>query len=171
MPSTKSDLRKKVNLHLGVKTKKEALQVIRYKIMTDDVWLLRAIKAIYDRQTKEEKETRETREHNGVGFSKFDANRMSKLAILTINGMGLTPTQMFTARQIMKKQKAAGLEAGLHMVKFTDLMCANTFIDKELGCVPLGVEADDIDAAIGQSVTLCLQVLDGKTDTIDMKGE
>lgn len=103
MPSTKSDLRKKVNLHLGVKTKKEALQVIRYKIMTDDVWLLRAIKAIYDRQTKEEKETRETREHNGVGFSKFDANRMSKLAILTINGMGLTPTQMFTARQIMKK--------------------------------------------------------------------
>ncbi|MBP9676022.1 MAG: NAD(P)-dependent oxidoreductase [Anaerolineaceae bacterium] len=75
------------------------------------------------------------------------------------------------ARQIMKKQKAAGLEAGLHMVKFTDLMCANTFIDKELGCVPLGVEADDIDAAIGQSVTLCLQVLDGKTDTIDMKGE
>ena len=103
MSNTKSDLRKKVNLHLGVKTKKEALQVIRYKIMTDDVWLLRAIKAIYNRQTKEEKEVRETREHNGMGFNKFDANRMSKLAILVINGMGLTPTQMFTARQIMKK--------------------------------------------------------------------
>ena len=38
-----------------------------------------------------------------MGFNKFDANRMSKLAILVINGMGLTPTQMFTARQIMKK--------------------------------------------------------------------
>lgn len=74
-------------------------------------------------------------------------------------------------RQIVKQQKAAGHEGGLNMVKFAEVMCAETFIDKELGCEPLGVGPDDIDAAIGQSVELCVRVLDGKTNTIGMKGE
>lgn len=74
-------------------------------------------------------------------------------------------------KQIMKQQKKAGHEGGLNMVKFTDVMCAETFIDKSLGCEPLGVEPDDIDAAIGQSIQLCLDLLDGKTKAIDMKGE
>ena len=71
----------------------------------------------------------------------------------------------------VKQQEAAGHEGGLNMIKFTDIMCTNTFIDKNLGCVPLGVEPDDIDAAISESVKLSLQVLDGKTEAIDMKGE
>lgn len=74
-------------------------------------------------------------------------------------------------RKIMKQQKAAGHEGGLNMVKFTDLQCANLFIDKALGCEPLGVQPDDIDAAIGESIRLCLDVLDGKAKTIEMKGE
>lgn len=74
-------------------------------------------------------------------------------------------------RNIMKQQKAAGHEGGLHMVKFTALQCSNLFIDKSLGCEPLGVEPDDIEAAIGDSIKLCLEVLDGKTQTIGMKGE
>ena len=75
------------------------------------------------------------------------------------------------SKSLMKKQKKEGLEGGLHMVKFADLMCAETFIDKSLGCEPLGVEPDDIDAAIGDSVKLCLDVLDGKTKAVEMKGE
>lgn len=74
-------------------------------------------------------------------------------------------------RQIMKQQKKAGHQGGLNMVKFTDVMCAETFIDKSLGCEPLGVRPDDIDAAIGQSIRLCLDLLDGKSKAIDMKGE
>jgi nucleoside-diphosphate-sugar epimerase len=74
-------------------------------------------------------------------------------------------------KQIMNQQKKAGHEGGLNMVKFTDIMCSNTFIDKSLGCEPLGVQPDDIDAAIGQSIQLCLDLLDGKTKAIDMKGE
>ena len=74
-------------------------------------------------------------------------------------------------KQIMKQQRKAGHEGGLNMVKFTDIMCTNTFIDKSLGCEPLGVQPDDIDAAIGQSIQLCLEILDGKTQTIGMKGE
>ena len=74
-------------------------------------------------------------------------------------------------RQLMKQQKKAGHEGGLNMVKFTDIMCGETFIDKALGCDKLGVQPDDIDAAIGESVRLCMQVLDGKVRTIGMKGE
>jgi nucleoside-diphosphate-sugar epimerase len=76
------------------------------------------------------------------------------------------------SKGIMKKQKEEGNEGGLHMVKFADLQCAELFIDKSLGCVPLGVTDDDIDAAIGDSIRLCLDILDGKaTDIVAMKGE
>jgi len=83
------------------------------------------------------------------------------------------PKWLFTlsARNIVKQQKAAGHEGGLNMVKFAQVMCAEAFIDKNLGCVPLGVEPDDIDAAIGESVRLSMQVLAGQTETIGMKGE
>lgn len=74
-------------------------------------------------------------------------------------------------RQIMNQQKAAGHEGGLHMVKFTGLMCAETFIDKSLGCEPLGVQPDDIDAAIGESIRLCLEILDNQADVVSMQGE
>lgn len=76
-----------------------------------------------------------------------------------------------SSRQIMKQQKKAGLEAGLNMLKFAEVMCAETFIDKSLGCEPLGVLPDDIDAAIGQSVTVSLDIINKKTAVIDMKGE
>jgi hypothetical protein len=54
-------------------------------------------------------------------------------------------------KQIMNQQKKAGHEGGLNMVKFTDIMCSNTFIDKSLGCEPLGVQPDDIDAAMARA--------------------
>lgn len=75
-------------------------------------------------------------------------------------------------RQLMKQQKANNIEGGLHMVKFADLQCSNQFIDKKLGCEPLGVTEDDIDAAIGDSIKLCVDILDKKVDNIvAMKGE
>lgn len=75
------------------------------------------------------------------------------------------------ARVLLHKQKAAGLEGGLQLVKFSDVMCSETFISRSLGCDVLGVTADDIDAAIGDSIRLCLAILDGKTSVIGMKGE
>jgi nucleoside-diphosphate-sugar epimerase len=62
-------------------------------------------------------------------------------------------------------------EGGLYMPKFAAIQCAETFIDKSLGCVPLGVEEDDIEAAIGESICLAMDVLDGKVSGIvRMKG-
>lgn len=83
------------------------------------------------------------------------------------------PKWMYAAgsKSLMKKQAAEGMEGGLHMVKFADLQCSNQFIDKKLGCEPLGVHPDDIDSAIGDSIKLCLNILDGKADVIGMKGE
>ena len=78
------------------------------------------------------------------------------------------PNWMFSigTRRILKQRKAAGQEGGLNLAKFNDIMCVNEFIDKSLGCEPLGVEPDDIDAAIGDSIRLCLKFLDGKNHSI-----
>lgn len=74
-------------------------------------------------------------------------------------------------KKLRKEQLQKNLEGGLHMVKFTDLQCSKQFIDKNLGCVPLGVQPDDIDKAIGDSIRLCIDIMENKVTTLDMKGE
>jgi hypothetical protein len=74
-------------------------------------------------------------------------------------------------RRIMKEQKARNVEGGLNMVKFTALQCAELFINKSLGCEPLGVTDDDIDGAIGDSIRLSIDILDNKTQVLEMKAE
>ena len=83
------------------------------------------------------------------------------------------PTSLYrlNAKKQLKQAKEHNIEPGLHPVEFSHLMCSNLFIDKSLGCEPLGVTDDDIDAAIGQSVRLSMEILDGKTEAIGMKGE
>lgn len=75
------------------------------------------------------------------------------------------------AKKIAKEQSEKNLEGGLNMIKFKSLQCSNQFIDKSLGCEPLGVEPDDIDAAIGESIRLCVDILDGHVPVVEMKGE
>lgn len=74
-------------------------------------------------------------------------------------------------KKLMKEQKKNNIEGGLNMVKFTQLQCSNLFIEKELGAEKLGVKADDIDKAIGDSITLCKDVIEGKKEVMGMKGE
>jgi len=84
------------------------------------------------------------------------------------------PTWMFNLgiKSMEKQLREPGAEGGLYMPKFSDLQCVETFIDKSLGCIPLGVEDDDIDAAIGDSIHLAMDVLDGKVKNfVAMKGE
>ncbi|MFN3866357.1 MAG: NAD-dependent epimerase/dehydratase family protein [Demequina sp.] len=80
------------------------------------------------------------------------------------------PTWMYAAsgRKTARAHEAAGLQAGLDPVEFAQLQTTALFIDKNLACVPLGVTEDDIDAAIGESIALCVAVLDGKVETVDM---
>ena len=83
------------------------------------------------------------------------------------------PTFLYklSARSTLKEHVKANLDSGLHPVEFAKLQCSNQFIDKSLGCDFLGVTEDDIDAAIGQSVTLSLDIIRNKADVVDMRGE
>lgn len=83
------------------------------------------------------------------------------------------PDWMFAiaVRFMKKRQQKRGIEGGLDLPKFVKLQCSEQFIDKALGCVPLGVEPDDIRGAIGESVRLSADILDRKTGKIlEMKG-
>lgn len=83
------------------------------------------------------------------------------------------PNWMFTlgCKSMVKNYKKRNIDNGLYLPKLAQIQCSELFIDKSLGCGPLGVEPDDIDAAIGDSMRLCTAILDGKTKTIGMKGE
>jgi len=74
-------------------------------------------------------------------------------------------------RGIIRDQRRRGIDGGLQMVKFADLQCSDLFIDKDLGCVPLGVTDDDIDKAICDSVLLSKAVVEGEADVMGMRGE
>lgn len=74
-------------------------------------------------------------------------------------------------KKIMKDQRENNIEGGLHMVKFTDLQCANLFIDKSQGCDILGVTEDNIVEAIGQSARLSIDVISNKKEVVEMKAE
>ncbi len=75
-------------------------------------------------------------------------------------------------KQVHKKQQAKGIEGGLDMTHFCDIQCSEIFIDKSEGCIPLGVTDDNIDKAIGESIGLSVEILDGKKkNLVEMKGE
>ena len=77
----------------------------------------------------------------------------------------------YGGKNLMKEQAKNGIQGGLNMVKFTDIMCSNLFISKQEGAMELGVTADDIDGAIGDSVLFSKEILEKKTNVIGMKGE
>lgn len=51
--------------------KKWSREEIEEKIASDDRWLYRAIKAIYERQTRDEQIEETTKYHNGVGHQRW----------------------------------------------------------------------------------------------------
>jgi len=83
------------------------------------------------------------------------------------------PTFLYkmNGKKIMKDFVAKRVDPGLDMVRFADIQTSNLFIDKNIIRDELGVTNDDIDVAIGDSVKLCMDVIDGKEKLIDMKAE
>ena len=76
---------------------------------------------------------------------------------------GADPSARASGQSITSlKEPMRSTEGGLYMPKFPDIQCAYTYIDKSLGCVPLGVEDDDIDSAIGESIRLSMDIMDNK---------
>ncbi|HNX16131.1 MAG TPA: NAD(P)-dependent oxidoreductase [Bacilli bacterium] len=77
-----------------------------------------------------------------------------------------------SARKIMKQREKEGLDSGLNLVKFAKVQTRNLFIDKDEGSVFLGVQPDDVDKAIGESIQLSIDIINRKSaDIVDMKKE
>ena len=83
------------------------------------------------------------------------------------------PTCFFKAsvKKLAKKQKAAGHEGGLDMVKFVKVMTYEAYMSDFNAKTILRARPDDINKAIDESVLLCLDILDSNTQVVDMKGE
>lgn len=77
--------------------------IIREKLLTNDNWLIRAVLAIFEKQTASEQTQEQTRENNGVGFNGTDANILSSFAkFYTARGF-LSAKQLAIARRKMPK--------------------------------------------------------------------
>ncbi len=83
------------------------------------------------------------------------------------------PTFLYkmNGKKLMADFKKRNIDSGLDMVSFAEIQTANTFIDKNLIKNELGVEEDDIDAAIGNSVKLCLESFKNSSSILEMKAE
>jgi nucleoside-diphosphate-sugar epimerase len=74
-------------------------------------------------------------------------------------------------KSMINENTRKGTEPGLNVMGLVKIMTSEAFIDKKTIVEELGVEWDDIDKAIGESIKLCLEVLDGKQQALEMKGE
>jgi hypothetical protein len=75
---------------------KDSIQAL---IDTNDRAVMRALLVLYSRQTEAEQATESTREHNGRGFSAFDAEILSSFAVQVKSRGTLTPRQLEVARK------------------------------------------------------------------------
>ena len=76
---------------------------IKELLQTNDRAVLRGLVAVYSLQTKDEKALAETVEHNGVGFSGFDAEILTSFAKQVQEQGKLTDRQMEVARKRVLK--------------------------------------------------------------------
>lgn len=96
----------------------------------------------------------------------FDARGMHGRKVLTVApwmmklGMG----------KIVKDYKKRGIDSGMDPMQLPDIMDYNLFIDKKW-CLELGVEEDDIKAAITDSIKVSQAAFEGKVKLLEMKGE
>ena len=92
-------------------TKANAIRMIKANLGTNDQWVIRAILAIFSRQTAVEQCTETTREENGIGFNGVDAEILSSFAKQIIDFEAgksrfrspLSPKQMGIARRKITK--------------------------------------------------------------------
>lgn len=66
-------------------TKKARREFILAKVTTDPRWMVQGLITIFEHQTQDEQNSDTTNQHNGVGFSSFDAEIMSSIAKRAIN--------------------------------------------------------------------------------------
>lgn len=79
---------------------KESVQTL---LLTNDRAVERALVVIYNRQTEEEKIASNTLEDNKKGFTAYDAEFLSQLALVVLSGRRLSKKQLFVIRKTDKR--------------------------------------------------------------------
>lgn len=83
--------------------KKWTKEEIRDKINTDNRWLLRAVSAIYNKQTEDEQANKTTSHDNGVGFNGVNAEFLSQAAERYQKGYTFSEKYIAAIRKSMLK--------------------------------------------------------------------
>lgn len=89
--------------YMNLRTIGEWKAYLQKLVRTNDKALFRSVLAIYDRQTPSERTSGQSTEDNGVGFTKWDAEEMSEIAIKIKNGLRLSSNEIVRARITMPK--------------------------------------------------------------------
>lgn len=76
---------------------------IRELLITNDIFLYRALKKLYDRQTDDEQEQGHTKHRNGQGFNGVDGKFMTSVAKFLIKNRYLTEKQKYCVRKKIMK--------------------------------------------------------------------
>jgi dihydroflavonol-4-reductase len=86
--------------------------------------------------------------------------------------IGIQPWMMaLGVVSIVKDQKKRGIESGINAYKLPYIMDLNLYMDTKYCFDDLGVQPDDIRAAIFDSVKISQEAYEGKLKLLDMKGE
>lgn len=85
--------------------------------------------------------------------------------------VGVAPWMMrMGMKGIIKDYAERNIESGMDPLQLPDIMDVDLFIDNKY-CKELGVEEDDIKAAITDSIKVSQAAYDGKVKLLEMKGE
>jgi len=76
---------------------------IKAKLLTDDVWLIRGLIAIFNYQTAFEQSAEQTQENNSVGFNGVDGYILTAIAKFYQKRNFLSPKQLVIVRKKMVK--------------------------------------------------------------------
>ena len=96
----------------------------------------------------------------------YDARGMHGRKIL-----GVAPWMMKMGMiKVVKDYKERGIDSGMDPYQLPDIMDINLFIDRKY-CIELGVQPDDIKAAITDSIKISEAAFNGTVELLDMKGE
>lgn len=86
-----------------MKVNKKFVDLIRFKINTDQRWTERAILALYEKQTIHEQQVEHSINNNFKGFNSPDAKRMTYYAKWIKSGKPLNETHLNIARTKLGK--------------------------------------------------------------------
>jgi hypothetical protein len=83
--------------------KNEKLEEVKNLLNSNDEFLYKALKVLYNNQTEDEQNSKETKEYNGIGFNGLDAPIMSSFAEFLNKRGFLSKKQKAIARKKMAK--------------------------------------------------------------------